>query len=158
MDFRRVKPDHRSRFGYSYDLAATRSRRDDVPVEAVRVVIGDTDIGAARQWGQSQPRDLRGRKRGRRPVEKLRERLLELAARTLECTAETKLSSRRQVLASVTIPDQQITMRRWSHKPRIRCRSTVYEDYPYPDESVTSARKSPKSKSTRNGRGADHSG
>jgi len=104
-----------------------------VPIEQVRVVIGDTD---------SAPRDS-GMRASRMTYvagnavvtacSKLRARLLGQAARILECKADEiefdngKFSLRQD-------PGQQVTLRRILAQSGDRLAVTVYEDYPYPED------------------------
>jgi CO/xanthine dehydrogenase Mo-binding subunit len=104
-----------------------------VPIERVSVVIGDTDV---------TPRD--GGVRASRVTyvagnavvqasEKLRQQLLEQAARMLECRAEevefgdSKFWLRQE-------PGQQITLRRVVTQAPRPLSVSVYEDYPYPED------------------------
>ena len=104
-----------------------------VPVEQVRVVIGDTD---------SAPRD--GGMRASRMTyvagnaimqacEKLRQRLLDQAGRMLECRMdELDFSNGRFSLLSD--PGQQVALRRVVAQTNEPLEVTVYEDYPYPED------------------------
>jgi carbon-monoxide dehydrogenase large subunit len=104
-----------------------------VPLEQVKVVVGDTD---------SAPRD--GGMRASRMTyvagnavveacEKLRRRLLDQAARALECGAdEVEFESGKFSLRQD--PAQQVTLRRVVAQSRERLEVTVYEDYPYPED------------------------
>jgi CO/xanthine dehydrogenase Mo-binding subunit len=104
-----------------------------VPIDQVRVVIGDTD---------SAPRD--GGMRASRMTyvagnaimqacEKLRQRLLEQAARVLECRVdEMEFAGGRFSLRQD--PGQQVTLRRLVAQTTERLAVTVYEDYPYPED------------------------
>jgi CO/xanthine dehydrogenase Mo-binding subunit len=104
-----------------------------VPVEQVRVVIGDTD---------SAPRD--GGMRASRMTyvagnaimqacEKLRQRLLDQAGRMLECRMdELDFSNGRFSLLSD--PGQQVALRRVVAQANEPLEVMVYEDYPYPED------------------------
>ncbi len=104
-----------------------------VPVEQVRVVIGDTD---------SAPRD--GGMRASRMTyvagnaimqacEKLRQRLLDQAGRMLECRMdELDFSNGRFSLLSD--PGQQVALRRVVAQTNEPLEVMVYEDYPYPED------------------------
>jgi carbon-monoxide dehydrogenase large subunit len=104
-----------------------------VPVDQVRVVIGDTD---------SAPRD--GGMRASRMTyvagnavvqacEKLRQKLLDPAARMLECGVdEMEFADGRFSLRSD--PGQQIALRRVVAQASEPLAVTVYEDYPYPED------------------------
>jgi CO/xanthine dehydrogenase Mo-binding subunit len=104
-----------------------------VPIEQVRVVIGDTD---------SAPRDS-GMRASRmtyvagnavmQACEKLRERLLDQAARMLECrVADVEFAGGRFSLRED--PGQQLALRRVVAQATERLAVTVYEDYPYPED------------------------
>jgi carbon-monoxide dehydrogenase large subunit len=104
-----------------------------VPIDQVRAVIGDTD---------SAPRD--GGMRASRMTyvagnaimqacETLRQRLLEQAARVLECRVdEMEFAAGRYSLRQD--PGQQVTLRRLVAQATERFAVTVYEDYPYPED------------------------
>ena len=104
-----------------------------VPIDQVRVIIGDTD---------SAPRD--GGMRASRMTyvagnaimqacEKLRERLLEQAARLLECRVnELEFDQGRFSLRQD--PGQQVSLRRVAAQATESLAVTVYEDYPYPED------------------------
>lgn len=104
-----------------------------VPIEQVRVVIGDTD---------SAPRDS-GMRASRmtyvagnavmQACEKLREGLLDQAARMLECrVADVEFAGGRFSLRED--PGQQLALRRVVAQATERLAVTVYEDYPYPED------------------------
>jgi carbon-monoxide dehydrogenase large subunit len=104
-----------------------------VPIEQVRVTIGDTD---------SAPRD--GGMRASRMTyvagnavvqacEQLRQKLLDRAARMLECGVdEVEFADGRFSLRSD--PGQQIALRRMVAQATEPLAVTVYEDYPYPED------------------------
>jgi CO/xanthine dehydrogenase Mo-binding subunit len=104
-----------------------------VPIEQVRVVIGDTDV---------TPRD--GGVRASRVTyvagnavvqasEKLRQQLLAQAGRMLECSAEEiEFGNARFWLRQD--PGQQITLRRVVSQAPEPLSVSVYEDYPYPED------------------------
>jgi CO/xanthine dehydrogenase Mo-binding subunit len=104
-----------------------------VPIEQVRVVIGDTDV---------TPRD--GGVRASRVTyvagnavvqasEKLRQQLLAQAGRMLECNAEEiEFGNSRFWLRQD--PGQQITLRRVVGQAPGPLSVSVYEDYPYPED------------------------
>jgi CO/xanthine dehydrogenase Mo-binding subunit len=65
--------------------------------------------------------------------EKLRARLLEQAARVLECRVEdVEFAGGRFSLRSE--PAQQLPLRRVAAQANGKCAVTVYEDYPYPED------------------------
>jgi CO/xanthine dehydrogenase Mo-binding subunit len=104
-----------------------------IPIEQVRVVIGNTDV---------TPRD--GGVRASRVTyvagnavvqasEKLRQQLLAQAARMLECSAEeTEFGNGKFWLRQD--PGQQITLRRVVTQAPGPLSVSVYEDYPYPED------------------------
>jgi xanthine dehydrogenase molybdenum-binding subunit len=104
-----------------------------IPIDQVRVVIGDTD---------SAPRDS-GMRASRmtyvagnavmQACDKLRQRLLDQAARMLECNGgEVEFADGRFSLRQD--PGQQVTLRRVIAQATERLAVTVYEDYPYPED------------------------
>ncbi len=111
-------------------LVAERMR---VGLDQVRVVIGDTD---------SAPRDS-GMRASRmtyvagqavmQACDGLRKKLLDQAARMLECGAEEiEFDGGRFFLRHD--PGQQLTLRRVAAQANERLQVTVYEDYPYPED------------------------
>jgi CO/xanthine dehydrogenase Mo-binding subunit len=105
----------------------------NVSVDQVRVTIGDTD---------SAPRD--GGMRASRMTyvagnaimqacEKLRARLLEQAARMLECRVE-EVEFSGGIFALRSEPGQQLPLRRVVAQASDNLSVTVYEDYPYPED------------------------
>jgi CO/xanthine dehydrogenase Mo-binding subunit len=104
-----------------------------VPIGQVRVAIGDTDV---------TPRDSGVRASrvtyvaGNAVVQacgKLREQLLEHAARMLECSPEeVEFGDAKFWLRQD--PAQQITLPRVIARANARLSVTVYEDYPYPED------------------------
>ena len=103
-----------------------------VPIQQVRVVVGDTDI---------TPRDS-GVRASRvtyvagnavvQACEKLREQLLAEAARMLECRADEIEFDGEFCLRQDRA--QRITLRRVAAQARRRLQATVYENYPYPED------------------------
>ena len=104
-----------------------------VSVEQVRVVIGDTD---------SAPRDS-GMRASRmtyvagqaimQACEKLRQRLLDQAARMLECRIEDVEFANGRVFLRED-PGQQLPLRRLVAQASTSLEVRVYEDYPYPED------------------------
>jgi CO/xanthine dehydrogenase Mo-binding subunit len=104
-----------------------------VPIEQVRVVIGDTDV---------TPRDS-GVRASRvtyvagnavvQASEKLRQQLLAQAARMLECSAE-EIEFGNGKFWLRQDPGQQITLRRVATQAAGPLSVSVYEDYPYPED------------------------
>ncbi len=104
-----------------------------MPIDQVRVVIGDTD---------SAPRDS-GMRASRmtyvagqammQACDKLRERLLDRAGRLLECSAdEVDFAAGRFSLRQD--PGQQVSLRRVVAQAAEPLEAMVYEDYPYPED------------------------
>ena len=104
-----------------------------MPIEQVRVVIGDTD---------SAPRDS-GMRASRmtyvagnavmQACDKLRARLFDQAARMLECqAAEVEFDGGKIFLRQD--PGQQLALRRVVAQATERLEVMVYEDYPYPED------------------------
>ncbi|HEX6172722.1 MAG TPA: molybdopterin cofactor-binding domain-containing protein, partial [Candidatus Binatia bacterium] len=105
----------------------------NVPVKNVRVVVGNTDT-APRDSGvrASRVTYVAGNAMVKACGE-LRERLLERAARLLECRVdEIEFSDGRFCLRQD--PNQQLTLPRLVSQAKDPLQVAVYEDYPYPDE------------------------
>ena len=104
-----------------------------VPIEQVRVVIGDTDT-APRDGGMRASRMTYVAGNAiMQACEKLRERLFDQAARMLECKVdEVEFDKGRFSLRQD--PGQQVTLRRVAAQSSERLYVTVYEDYPYPED------------------------
>ena len=107
--------------------------RMDVPIDQVRVVIGDTDT-APRDGGMRASRMTYVAGNAiMQACEKLRIRLLEQAARRLECRVEeVEFAGGRFFLRSD--PAQHVPLRRIAAQADERLAVTVYEDYPYPED------------------------
>jgi CO/xanthine dehydrogenase Mo-binding subunit len=104
-----------------------------VPIEQVKVVVGDTDT-APRDGGMRASRMtyVAGNAVVRACAE-LRHRLLEQAARMLECRAEDiDFAAGRFSLRSD--PGQHVALRRVAAQSGARLQVTIYEDYPYPED------------------------
>jgi CO/xanthine dehydrogenase Mo-binding subunit len=104
-----------------------------VPIEQVRVVIGDTDT-APRDGGMRASRMTYVAGNAiMQACEKLRQRLLDQAARMLECRAdEVEFANGRFSLRQD--PGQQVALRRVVAQATERLEVMVYEDYPYPED------------------------
>jgi CO/xanthine dehydrogenase Mo-binding subunit len=104
-----------------------------VSIDRVRVVIGDTD-SAPRDGGMRASRMtyVAGNAMVRACAE-LRERLVEQAARILECRAEEVEFAGDQLFLRHD-PGQRLPLRRVSAQSAEPCRVTIYEDYPYPED------------------------
>jgi CO/xanthine dehydrogenase Mo-binding subunit len=104
-----------------------------IPIEQVKVVVGDTDT-APRDGGMRASRMTYVAGQAMvQACEQLRQRLLEQAAPMLECRAEEiefvdgQFSLRQD-------PGQRLALRRVSAQSTERLQVTVYQDYPYPED------------------------
>jgi CO/xanthine dehydrogenase Mo-binding subunit len=99
----------------------------------VRVVIGDTDT-APRDGGMRASRmTYVAGNAVMQACEKLRQRLLDQAARMLECRAdEINFNNGRFSLRQD--PGQQVPLRRVVAQATERLEVVIYEDYPYPED------------------------
>jgi CO/xanthine dehydrogenase Mo-binding subunit len=104
-----------------------------VPVKEVRVVVGDTDT-APRDGGMRASRmTYVAGNAVMQACEILRQRLLDQAARMLECRAdEIEFDNGRFSLRQD--PGQQVALRRVVAQATERLEVMVYEDYPYPED------------------------
>lgn len=107
--------------------------RMQVPIEQVRVVVGDTDT-APRDGGMRASRMTYVAGNAiMQACEQLQRRLLEQAARLLECRRdEVEFAAGRFALRSD--PGQQVTLRRVVAQATEPLTALVYEDYPYPED------------------------
>lgn len=107
--------------------------RMQVPIEQVRVVVGDTDT-APRDGGMRASRMTYVAGNAiMQACEQLQRRLLEQAARLLECRRdEVEFAAGRFFLRSD--PGQQVTLRRVVAQATELLTALVYEDYPYPED------------------------
>ncbi len=107
--------------------------RMKVAIERVRVIVGDTDI-APRDGGMRASRmTYVAGNAAVQACDKLREQLLNLAARMLECRPdEVDFNEGRFSLRQD--PGQQVMLRRVVAQATERLQITVYEDYPYPED------------------------
>ncbi|HUF42653.1 MAG TPA: xanthine dehydrogenase family protein molybdopterin-binding subunit [Verrucomicrobiae bacterium] len=107
--------------------------RMQVPIEQVRVVVGDTDT-APRDGGMRASRMTYVAGNAiMQACEQLQRRLLEQAARLLECRRdEVEFAAGRFFLRSD--PGQQVTLRRVVAQATEPLTALVYEDYPYPED------------------------
>jgi CO/xanthine dehydrogenase Mo-binding subunit len=105
----------------------------NVPVEIVRVVIGNTDT-APRDSGvrASRVTYVAGNAISK-ACREMRERLLERAARVLECGVD-EIDFRDGRFWLRQDPNQHVTLRRLISQAKDPVQVAVYEDYPYPDE------------------------
>jgi CO/xanthine dehydrogenase Mo-binding subunit len=107
--------------------------RMKVPIDQVRVVVGDTDTAPRDSGMRASRMTYVAGHATLQACEKLRERLLDQAARMLECRAEDveffngRFSLRHD-------PGQQVTLRRVAAQATEPLQVMVYEDYPYPED------------------------
>jgi CO/xanthine dehydrogenase Mo-binding subunit len=104
-----------------------------VPIDQVRVVVGDTDV-APRDGGMRASRmTYVAGNAVLQACEELRGQLLNNAAHALECSAnEVEFSDGKFWLSHD--PGQQVTLRRLVAQANSPFTVTVYEDYPYPED------------------------
>jgi len=104
-----------------------------VPIEQVRVVVGDTDT-APRDGGMRASRMTYVAGNAiMQACEKLRQRLLDQAARMLECRAD-EIAFNNGRFSLRQDPGQQVPLRRVVAQANERLEVMVYEDYPYPED------------------------
>jgi len=104
-----------------------------VSIDRVRVMIGDTDT-APRDGGMRASRmTYVAGNAMMQACEKLRQRLLDEAARMLECRAEDVEFANGQFSLRQD-PGQQLSLRRVVAQASGSLQVTVYEDYPYPED------------------------
>ena len=104
-----------------------------VPIEQVRVVIGDTDRAPRDSGMRASRMTYVAGNAIMQACEKLRQRLLEQAARMLECGMdEVEFTGGRFFLRQD--PGQQLALRRVVAQATERLEAMVYEDYPYPED------------------------
>ena len=105
----------------------------DVPVENVRVLIGNTDTGPRDSGVRASRITYVAGNAISKACRDLRERLLERAARVLDCRVD-EIEFRDGRLCLRQDPNQQLTLRRLVSQEKDGLQVAVYEDYPYPDE------------------------
>jgi len=104
-----------------------------MPIEQVRVFIGDTDT-APRDGGMRASRmTYVAGNATLQACEKLRERLLDQAARMLECRAED-VEFANGMFSLRQDAGQQVSLRRVAAQATEPLQVMVYEDYPYPED------------------------
>ena len=105
----------------------------NVPVDSVRIVIGNTDTAPRDSGVRASRVTYVAGNAMMKACGELRERLLERAARVLECRVdEIEFHDGRFWLGQD--PNQQLTLRRLVSQTKDPLQVAVYEDYPYPDE------------------------
>jgi CO/xanthine dehydrogenase Mo-binding subunit len=105
----------------------------NVPLDQVRVVVGDTDTAPRDSGMRASRMTYVAGNAIMQACEKLRQHLLDRAARMLECSVdEVEFADGRFTLRSD--PGQQISLRRLRAQASEPLEATVYEDYPYPED------------------------
>jgi CO/xanthine dehydrogenase Mo-binding subunit len=104
-----------------------------VPIDQVRVIVGDTDTAPRDSGMRASRMTYVAGNAIMQACEKLRARLLDRAARMLECKVdEVEFAAGRFSLRSD--PGQQLPLRRIVAQATERLEVMVYEDYPYPED------------------------
>ena len=104
-----------------------------VPIDQVRVTIGDTDRAPRDSGMRASRMTYVAGNAIMQACEKLRDRLLERAAKMLECKVdEVTFDNGRFSLRQD--PGQQLSLRRIASQANEPLAVTVYEDYPYPED------------------------
>ena len=104
-----------------------------VPIDQVRVTIGDTDKAPRDSGMRASRMTYVAGNAIMQACEKLRDRLLERAAKMLECKVdEVTFDNGRFSLRQD--PGQQLSLRRIASQANEPLAVTVYEDYPYPED------------------------
>jgi CO/xanthine dehydrogenase Mo-binding subunit len=105
----------------------------NVPVEQVRVLIGNTDMTPRDSGVRASRVTYVAGNAVTKGCRELRQRLLERAAHMLECRFD-EIEFRDGRFWLRQDPSQQVTLRRIVSQAKEPVQVTVYEDYPYPDE------------------------
>lgn len=109
------------------------AERMGVSIEQVRVTVGDTDTAPRDSGMRASRMTYVAGNAVTQACDELREKLLERAARILECGADdVEFADGRFFLR--TDPGQQIALRRVVAQSPEPLAVTVYEDYPYPED------------------------
>jgi CO/xanthine dehydrogenase Mo-binding subunit len=104
-----------------------------VPIDQVRVVIGDTDTAPRDSGMRASRMTYVAGNAVMQACSELRQRLLDHAARMLECSVdEIEFAGGRFSLRSD--PGQQISLQRLAARASEPLEARVYEDYPYPED------------------------
>lgn len=109
------------------------AERMDVPVEQVRVLLGNTDTAPRDSGVRASRVTYVAGNAVTKACRELRQRLLEHAAHTLECQVD-EIDFRDGRFWLRQDPNQQVTLRRIVSQTEGPLQVSVYEDYPYPDE------------------------
>ena len=103
-----------------------------VPIDQVRVTVGDTDTGPRDSGMRASRMTYVAGNAIMQACEKLREQLLDQAAKLLECRIdEVEFNQGRFSLRQD--PGQQVSLRRVAAQATEPLVVSVYEDYPYPE-------------------------
>jgi CO/xanthine dehydrogenase Mo-binding subunit len=103
-----------------------------VPIDQVRVTVGDTDSGPRDSGMRASRMTYVAGNAIMQACEKLREQLLDQAAKLLECRIdEVEFDQGRFALRQD--PGQQVSLRRVAAQATEPLVVSVYEDYPYPE-------------------------
>jgi CO/xanthine dehydrogenase Mo-binding subunit len=103
-----------------------------VPIDQVRVTVGDTDTGPRDSGMRASRMTYVAGNAIMQACEKLREQLLDQAAKLLECRVdEVEFDQGRFSLRQD--PGQQVSLRRVAAQATEPLVVSVYEDYPYPE-------------------------
>ncbi|MFQ5858960.1 MAG: xanthine dehydrogenase family protein molybdopterin-binding subunit, partial [Anaerolineae bacterium] len=104
-----------------------------VPVQQVRVVVGDTDIMPRDSGARASRVTYVAGRAVTRACDELRSQLLAQAAHLLECSPE-EVDFRDARFRNREEPGQQVSLRRVAAQAGRRLAVTVHEDSPYPDD------------------------
>ena len=105
----------------------------NVSIDQVRVAVGDTDTAPRDSGMRASRMTYVAGNAVMQACQQLRDRMLEQAARLLECRVEdVEFMAGRFSLRSE--PEQQIPLRRLAAQANGQLAVTVYEDYPYPED------------------------
>ncbi len=109
------------------------SEQMNIPVEQVRVLIGNTDVTPRDSGVRASRVTYVAGNAVSKACHQLREQLLERAALTLECRID-EIEFRDGRFRLRQDPTQQLTLRRLVSQANEPLQFSVYEDYPYPDQ------------------------
>jgi CO/xanthine dehydrogenase Mo-binding subunit len=109
------------------------SEQMNIPVEQVRVLIGNTDMTPRDSGVRASRVTYVAGNAVSKACHQLREQLLARAAHTLECRID-EIEFRDGGFCLRQDPTQQLTLRRLVSQIKEPLQVSVYEDYPYPDQ------------------------
>ena len=109
------------------------SEQMNIPIELVRVLIGNTDITPRDSGVRASRVTYVAGNAVSKACHQLREQLLERAAHTLECRID-EIEFRDGRFRLHQDPTQQLTLQRLVSQSNEPLQVSVYEDYPYPDQ------------------------